>query len=330
MKIEKLPSGSYRIRKMYKGKTYTVVTEYKPTQKEALKLMAEELDRIQTEKVHITFDQAAKQYIDTKENVLSPSTIRMYTTIKKNINPQFSGMLLSDIKANDIQKEINHQAKTKCAKTVRNYHGFISAVLGMFSPNTLIRTTLPQRHKNEPYIPSDDEVKQVLNAAKGTKYEIPLLLGCYGMRRSEICALTLDDIDGDVIRINKALVQDKNKNWVIKYTKTTASEREIVVPQKVIDLIQEQGFVFKGYPNTISLFLKRTTKELGITYFSLHKLRHYFASKMSALGCSEEDILKMGGWESDYVMKNVYRHALADKNLDRQRNAANLLGNNIL
>ena len=31
MKIEKLPFGSYRIRKMYKGTIYTVVTEYKPT-----------------------------------------------------------------------------------------------------------------------------------------------------------------------------------------------------------------------------------------------------------------------------------------------------------
>ena len=31
MKIEKLPSGSYRIRKMYKGQMYTVVFNEKPT-----------------------------------------------------------------------------------------------------------------------------------------------------------------------------------------------------------------------------------------------------------------------------------------------------------
>ena len=36
MKIERLPSGSYRIRKMYKGKIYSVITDYKPTQKEAI------------------------------------------------------------------------------------------------------------------------------------------------------------------------------------------------------------------------------------------------------------------------------------------------------
>ena len=33
MKIEKLPSGSYRIRKMYKGQMYAVVFDEKPTQK---------------------------------------------------------------------------------------------------------------------------------------------------------------------------------------------------------------------------------------------------------------------------------------------------------
>lgn len=58
MKIEKLPSGSYRIRKMYKGQTYTVITDYKPTQKEALKLMATVLDRVKPEsqiQKHVTF-----------------------------------------------------------------------------------------------------------------------------------------------------------------------------------------------------------------------------------------------------------------------------------
>ena len=40
MKIEKVPSGSYRVRKMYKGKMYTVIFEGKPTQKQAMLEMA--------------------------------------------------------------------------------------------------------------------------------------------------------------------------------------------------------------------------------------------------------------------------------------------------
>lgn len=78
MKIEKLPSGFYRIRKMYQGKTYTVVTNYKPTQKEAIQLMADELDKVQRKHEHMTFRRAAEDYVDMKRNVLSPRTIKEY------------------------------------------------------------------------------------------------------------------------------------------------------------------------------------------------------------------------------------------------------------
>ncbi len=64
---------------------------------------------------------------------------------------------------------------------------------------------------------------------------------------------------------------------------------------------------------------------MGIPGFPLHKLRHYFASQMSALGVPEADILKMGGWETDHVMKNVYRHSMMDKEEQAKREAAEKL-----
>lgn len=59
--------------------------------------------------------------------------------------------------------------------------------------------------------------------------------------------------------------------------------------------------------------------------FSLHKLRHYFASYMSSLNIPEADILEMGGWETDYVMKNVYRHTMKDKLKTSQDKASDAL-----
>lgn len=90
MKIEKLPSGSYRMRKMYKGTTYTVITEYKPTQKKALQLLAAEMDKVQTRKTHMTFREASDKYIEVKENVLSPSTITGYRGIQQRISESTS------------------------------------------------------------------------------------------------------------------------------------------------------------------------------------------------------------------------------------------------
>lgn len=46
MKIEKLPSGSYYIRKMYKVQIYTIIFGYKSTQKEAMQAIAVELDKV--------------------------------------------------------------------------------------------------------------------------------------------------------------------------------------------------------------------------------------------------------------------------------------------
>ena len=329
MKIEKLPSGSYRIRKMYKGKMYTVVFDRKPTQKEAMQAMAAELDKVQESHESMTFKIAAERYIESKRNVLSPSTIRGYLVIQKRLSESFLAKNIHDVTALDVQEEINRVAKDHSPKTVRNHHGFISAVLSTFYPNLKLTTTLPQKKKNEPYIPSDEDIKRILECAEGTRYEIPIKLACYGMRRSEICALRVEDISGDVVRIDKAVIIDENNQWVTKSTKTTASTREIVIPMELADKIRKQGYVYQGHPCKITHFLLDTEERLSIPKFSIHKFRHYFASKMSAMNIPEEDIMKMGGWETDHVMKGVYRHAMADKDKNAQREAAQKLGNTL-
>ena len=163
--------------------------------------------------------------------------------------------------------------------------------------------------------------------ASGSKYEIPIVLACYGLRRSEICALTPEDLDGDVVTINKALVQDENKEWIVKQTKTVESTRKIIIPVEIADKIREQGYIYIGHPGQISDYLYRTQKKLGIERFSIHKLRHYFASKMSAMNIPEADIMRMGGWETDHVMKSVYRHSMIEKEENAKRDAAEKLRN---
>lgn len=329
MKIEKLPSGSYRVRKMYKGQSYAVTFDYKPTQKEALQEIAKELDKVKNKNQNITFETAAKEYVEMKRNVLSPKTVKEYLAIPKRLPEWFCNIRISDLDQISINKLVNEISVKKSPKTVRDYHGFISAVLGTFKPEMKIYTKLPQKVKNEPYTPSQDDVKQILKEISGTPLEIPITLACYGMRRSEICALALSDIDGDVVHINKALVQDENKKWVIKSTKTTDSTRDIIIPTRIADMIRKQGYVFKGHPNLISNSLSRIEKKLGIPHFSVHKLRHYFASQMSSMGIADADIMRMGGWKSDNVMKSVYRHSMMERDEKAKREASEKLASTL-
>lgn len=326
MKIEKLPSGSYRIRKTYKKKLYTVITDYKPTNKEAIQLIAAELDKADSRaSVHMTFEEAANQYLDVKRNVLSPSTIPGYKSNLKSLSNDFKNIYISDMTAIDIQKEINDFSLSHAPKTVYNVHGFISAVMGMFRPELNITTTLPQKKKYETYIPTDQEVKAVLDYAhQKERYEIALLLAaCCGLRRSEICALTPADLSADnILTINKAMVMDENKKWVIKTTKTTESAREIAIPDFIAEHIREKGIIVDCNPNQIYNALKRYQDKLGIHRFKLHSMRHYFCTKMSEI-LPEQDVLELGGWSTPYVMKAVYRHATIDKKIEKQKHIMN-------
>lgn len=327
MKIEKRGENSYRVRKMYKGRMYTINFDHKPTQKEAITAMGKELEKVKSKDNQMTFQRAAESYVDIKRNVLSPRTVKEYSETAKRLPEWFLNLLVSDIEQLNIDRLINELSKDKSPKTVRNYHGFVTAVLGRFSPNLKISTTLPQKIKNEPYTPSQEDVKRILEAVKDTQYEIPITLACYGMRRSEICALRPEDIEGDMANINKAMVQNEKKEWVVKTTKTTESTRRIIIPTELAEKINSQGYVYKGHPGSITKHLEKVEDDLGIPRFPLHKLRHYFASQMSALGVPEADILKMGGWETDHVMKSVYRHSMMEKEEQAKRDAAEKLRN---
>lgn len=97
------------------------------------------------------------------------------------------------------------------------------------------------------------------------------------------------------------------------------------MPKEVAEKIKEKGYAYRGHPNSILYFLNGAQDSLGIPRFSIHKLRHYFASQMSALGVPDADIMKLGGWETDYVMKSVYRHSMMDKEERAKRDAAEKL-----
>lgn len=333
MKIEKLPSGSYRIRKMYKGQTYTVITDYKPTQKEALELMAEEFGKAKPDAPnvrHITFLKAAENYIGMKQNVLSPSTVYGYKRICTALSEKFKDTLVSDITIIDVQTEINNYSAGRSPKTVRNAHGFISAVLSVYRPDISLRTSLPQKVKAETYVPTNEEVKRVVEHARGTAYEIAILLAALGLRRSEICALKADDLDGNTLHIGKALVENSSHEFVEKGTKTTDSSRDIYLPDELVRLIRERGYIYKGYPGNILKFLHRAQDSLGIPRFKLHALRHYYASTAHAIGIPDSYIMQSGGWKSDSVLKNVYRHALDGEKEKMQKQAAEFITGKIL
>ena len=310
MKIEKLPSGSFRVRKMSKGKMYTLIFDHKPSAKEVTIALAEKMQD-DTPKVKGTFEHYALEYIETRNNVLSPSTSYTYRKLVKALSESFKSMNLYDIGQTEVQKEINEYSVKHAPKSVRSLHGFIATVLGIYRPQLVLKTTLPQKIEKETYLPTDEDIKRILDYSEGTEDHVGFQLGVLSLRRSEICALSMDDLNGNELHVHRNKVWD-NK-WIIKESpKTDAGNRIVYLPQKLVDEINSQGYFFKYSPNKLNEHLQKCQKNLNIPKFRFHDLRHYFASYASTI-MPEADAMALGGWKSDHVFKQVYRESMKDK-----------------
>lgn len=331
MTIDKLPSGNYRVRQMVNGKLFSVIFQYKPTKKEAEDALRRKIvsagERLNGK---MTVLECCIAYCEMKRNVLSPSTIRQYTSFTRILPQWFLETMVDDVTQVEINKFVNEYAATHSPKSVSNAHGFVSAVLGTFRPSLHIYTTLPQKRKTEPYTPSDDDVRRILEELRGTMFYVPIVLAAFGLRRGEILALTPADVEPDgTVHIRKAMVQNENKTWLVKSTKTTASDRDIIIPKDIADLIHEQGYVYNGAPNSIVVKLETTEKKLGIPHFSLHKLRHYFASKMLTI-TDIKTAQALGGWKNDDVLRTIYAHSMEAEKQKAKKAAVDKLGSAIL
>lgn len=301
MTIEKLPSGNYRIKQMQGGKTYRVTVDHKPSKIEAMQLISEAMSGCP---IKGSFRASALEYIENKRNILSPRTIKEYENYPRSLPEWFANMPMYQVDQKAVQRCINELAVTLSPKTVRNYHGFIAAVM---SPHMTLKTTLPRVEKREPYIPTKNDYKALLEAFRGTQYHVVLQLMRYGLRRGEILALTLDDVEDDCVHVTKDMVLNSNNEWVVKPPKTTDSARIVPISRELAEEIRQQGYVYRGHPNNIEKVFRRTQDELGIPRFNPHKLRHLFASIMIDI-FGVKTAKYVGGWKTSSVIESVYDH----------------------
>jgi len=326
MTIEK-HGNKWRVSEQINGKRFRVSVDHKPSTREAIALIREKMADDRTVKCGKgSFLQYSDKYINAKSNILSPSTIRAYRSIIKNLSDDFCEMQLSAITQERIQVEINNYAATHSPKSTRNAHGFISAVLGLYRPQMHISTTLPQKVKYEAVTPSESDIKQILDTVSGSEYEIAYRLGVYGMRRGEICAITAADLDGNMLKINKSKVLNENNTWVIKpLPKTTESQREIYIDDYVASLIRERGEAFPDHPNRLNHHLHRLQKRLNLPAFRFHDLRAYYATLAHSMGIPDKYIMANGGWSSNRIMDRVYKRTFAEMQAEANKAIADRL-----
>jgi integrase len=355
-KAKQLPSGNFNIKpyshtEIINGKKHRVYESFTAESKKEAEYLAAEFSLNKKRKSNprnMTVGEAVDKYIESKDGILSPTTISGYKKIRKNNLEKLMDMSLRDITNEVIQKEINNESKkvsprtkkTLSAKTISNVHGLIFSALDMYYPDLTIKTTLPSKEKKLIELPPVDAI---INAITGTEIELPCLLAIWlSYSMSEVRGIKISAIsDNGYISIKNVVVDINGKAVEKEKTKAFARTRKTKIPDYIFDLIKSQQTYkeakktgIDGYLITMSgkgIFNRFLTiqKHNGIRHTTFHQLRHMNASIMLKLGIPNKYAMERGGWITDHTLKEVYQHTFSDER-EAVDNKINLYFENIL
>lgn len=313
---KKLPSGSYRVN-LYIGKTAKGKRQYKSftadTKKEAEYLAAQyNQTRNETISNSLLFRAAVENYIKSKENVMSPSTLRSYRAILRNDVQLLMDTKLKDITPQQVQIVFNSFAASHSPKTCRNVHGLVSSVLKMYRPELVLNTTLPQKSKRDIYVPDSGEVTKILELVEGTELEVPFLLATQcGLRASEISGLETSSVHDDCIEIKQARVRGE-RGEAVKLPKSYAGFRRVPISSSLGKFLKEKSVDNRVCPHSSdwithnwSRFRERNKLPAHLNF---HALRHHFPSRCLLMGMPQKYIAEIMGHSSVNMIERVYQH----------------------
>lgn len=310
---KQVPSGKWLVQVMIDGKRTGRAFD---TKEEAIywavgvKTKAREQDK--SPKI-MTVGEAIDRYIESKNAVLSPSTVAGYQRVRRNQMQGIMDIKLVDLTQEKVQREINRMAREKSPKTVHNAHGLLTAALAEYYPSLHLHTTLPQKERTDIVVPSESDIVAIAAAVKGTSVELPTMLAMWlGLRMSEIRGLTWDCIKENTIHIKQALVDEG-----LKTTKTYNSNRVLPLPPYIKALLDAQPHTSEyvvpvGRQAIYSRFTYWLEKS-GIHHYRFHDLRHVNASVMLALNVPDKYAMRRMGHATNNMLKTVYQHTMTEQ-----------------
>ena len=337
-----------------KNKWISTKLPVKGNKKKAEKMLAEVRQTfVPVEKpmdAEINFSDYMLQWLQIVKPTVATTTYASYSSIvQKIVVPYFEkkAIPLAELKAIDIQAFYFKHLERVSARTVIHYHTLLHRALKYAVKIELIDANpvdKVDRPKAAPFVGSfydSAEVQKLFEAAKGSKFEIPIFLGAfYGLRRSEAIGLKWDAIDfqNDTITIRHTVVScyidGKQVQKAQDITKTKSSMRTLPLIPAFKELLlhkQKQQNEFQrmcgksynkdylGYicvdemgrllsPHYLTEAFAKLLKKHGLRKIRYHDLRHSCASLLLANGVPMKQIQEWLGHSDFSTTANVYAH----------------------
>ncbi len=170
-----------------------------------------------------------------------------------------------------------------------------------------------------------------------------------GLRVDELPALKWHDIDFEKEALHIARTIDYRTTtgeWEIRSPKSKPGLRDIPLGKEAICILKNQrqkmqslnvisieyhDFVFlskNGNPiknSTYNKDLQRICKKAGIAHFSMHTLRHSFATRCAEAGMQPKTLQSILGHSNIGVTMDIYVHCTEDRKAQEMKNIASML-----
>lgn len=255
--MKKRPDGRYQKRVTLPDGTSKMLYSRASNERLANKDFTDQLLRLkEKERNKLLFSAVADEWNTEYRKRISDINYRKNTAAAYDRTIKyFSGLYINDMTAPVINGFMIYLANCKFGKkTVSNHHSILNMIFkfailkGYIEFNIVSNVPIPSNlSQKRRELPSDDELKEIEKHYTGFDF-LPYFLLYSGMRLSEALAIEIDrdiDFENKRITVNKHLLHDGNRPIIENKTKTEASERTVVLLDRVADKItRKSGLLF--------------------------------------------------------------------------------------
>lgn len=292
---------------------------------------------------NMTVDAWFDVWFEQKKQQCRKNTFKRYAYMYRcHIQPFIGQMTLSDVKPIHCQNIINNLIKDMKNSSVQTLYVELKMIFKDAVNNDLITKNpviakVPKSENKERRVLTRDEQDLFLETANGysSYYSYAFVLQT-GLRCGELTGLKWSDIDYDkkTITINRSVAFDKElQRFTENPTKSASGRRIIPLTETAYQILMKQKranekkptvlgyheYVFtnsKGKPITNSFYddvLKNIAKKMNVESFSMHTLRHTFATRCIEAGMKPKTLQKILGHSTLSITMDLYVHVTEDE-----------------
>lgn len=273
------------------------------------------------------FKDVVEAYLKEREELVPYSTVKVYESILKGRYEKLLDIPMDKITAEMIDDILDNIVNQKTGKplvpsTLKEIRGRLSAVFNFAlrkdlvnkSPMRATKKRIKNRRKSELDIPTETEMKAILESTYGDLKPLCKLAVATGCRLGELLDIQMKDIDTErnTIDINSQRTAEGSGQPL----KTQTSARIIYVHAEVLKEVLKEapctdGYLFgdesyRAVGMRIHRWLKQTP-EVPET-FTFHTFRHYHATYLLKKGVDIKAVSKRLGHAGITTTLDYYAH----------------------